>query len=233
VAWRARTLLQVNLYRWLAGLPAVPADATRNAKAQQCALMMDANNALSHSPPMTWNCYTANGAEAAGRSNIATTAAVQAVDLYMIDPGNATTLGHRRWILSNSLGPIGMGSTSEDSCLWVLQGTGNANMPWTAWPPPGVFPIEAAALPWSNLNQTGLSIQSDTINLGSATVAIDDGTTSLATTKTALLSGYGSQYAISLVPNGWSLTAGKTYHVDVTGVASPFSYEFTVADCDP
>lgn len=33
--------------------------------------MMSANNALSHTPPSTWTSYTANGAEAAGNSNIA------------------------------------------------------------------------------------------------------------------------------------------------------------------
>ena len=44
----------------------------------------------------------------------------------MVDSGNATTIGHRRWILSNSLGPIGIGGTDRASCMWTLSGTGRA-----------------------------------------------------------------------------------------------------------
>ena len=50
--------------------------------------MMRANNMMSHMPPTTWTCYTADGAEAAGNSNISSGQAVSSVDLYMIDPGN-------------------------------------------------------------------------------------------------------------------------------------------------
>ena len=64
---RANALKIINLYRFLSGLPAVVNDATRDSKAQECALMMDANNALSNTPPTTWACYTANGAQAAGK----------------------------------------------------------------------------------------------------------------------------------------------------------------------
>jgi len=106
--------------------------------------MMDANDALSHGPPPDWACYTDLGAEGAGNSNIAGNAAVAAVAVYMLDPGNATTLGHRRWLLSNSLGPTGIGSTDTFSCLWTVGGTGAAGREWMAWPPPGPFPIEAA-----------------------------------------------------------------------------------------
>ena len=63
---RENALRLVNLYRWLADLPAVTLDPGRNQKDQACALMMRANNMLSHEPPTTWSCYTADGAEAAG-----------------------------------------------------------------------------------------------------------------------------------------------------------------------
>ncbi|MFY0532355.1 CAP domain-containing protein [Nannocystis pusilla] len=58
---RDNALRLINLYRWLAGLPAVGHDAGLNAKAQQCALMMHANGQLSHDPPMQWDCYSADG----------------------------------------------------------------------------------------------------------------------------------------------------------------------------
>src|SRR6185436_1586987 len=99
---------------------------------------------------------SATGALAAASSNISTSPAVQSVDLYMIDTGNITSLGHRRWILSNTLGPVGIGSTNAASCLWVLDGRGHARAEWTAWPPAGVVPWEALHLSRSeSVDSTG------------------------------------------------------------------------------
>jgi hypothetical protein len=229
---RDNALKLVNLFRWMAGLPAVTLDAERNRKAQDCALMMHANGALSHSPPTSWACYTADGAEAAGRSNIGTSPGVDAVDMYMQDWGNESTLGHRRWILSNSLGPIGQGSTSEYSCLWVLYGSGSAGASWTSWPPPGDFPIQAVTMSWRGLDSTGWTVQSDSIDLDRATgVTVTAGGSSLAVSFVHLLNGYGSSTAINFIPSGWSSTVGTTYHVEVQGVSTPISYDVTMVDC--
>jgi uncharacterized protein YkwD len=230
-AGRDNALRQVNLFRWMAELPPVALDATRNGKSQECALMMHANGTLSHSPPPSWACYTADGAEAAGSSNIATGPGVMAVDMYMQDWGNESTMGHRRWILSNSLGPIGVGSTSEYSCMWVLYGSGGAGASWTSWPPPGDFPIQAVRMSWRPLDETGWTIQSDSINVGSGTVTITAGGTDMPVDVRTLLSGYGSTYAISIIPRGWSSTVGTTYHVEVTGVSPAISYDVTIVDC--
>ena len=50
-----RPVLRIR-YRFIADLPAVTESAPLSTKAQQCSLMMDANNALSHMPPTTWMC---------------------------------------------------------------------------------------------------------------------------------------------------------------------------------
>ena len=141
---RSRVLLQANLYRAIAGLPPVELDEEYNALAQACSLMMDANDALDHAPPDTWDCFTYEGAKGASESNLSTTPAVRAVDGYMGDSGNETTMGHRRWILQNGLGPFGVGSTDTFSCLHVLGSRSVGPTPWTAWPPPGLFPVQAA-----------------------------------------------------------------------------------------
>jgi hypothetical protein len=227
---RKRALRLVNLYRWLADLPAIGQDETRNAKAQQCALMMTANMTLSHTPPMDWTCYSADGAEAAGSSNIATGAAVSSIDLYMMDPGNPDTIGHRRWILSNSIGPTGIGSTDTFSCLWTIGGSGTANAPWIAYPTPGPFPLAATTLGWTNLDMTGWSIQSDTIDLTAAQVEVTRGGETLPVDLHPLGAGYGSMFAISMIPNGWQTTAGS-YHVRVDGVAQPIEYDVEIVDC--
>ena len=229
-AGRANALRQVNLFRFLAGLPAVTEDSTKSMNAQACALLEHANKMLSHEPPTTWSCYMTAGATAAGQSNIATTAGVRAVDLYMNDRGNETTIGHRRWLLSNSLGPVGLGSTSGYSCLMTIGGTGKAGKAYAAWPPPGDVPLQALTVEGS-LDKVGWSIQSDTINLASAKVTITDAGTDRPVTVMQLPANYGSKYAISLVPMGWSTTAGHTYEVAVTGTPTAIDYAVNVVSC--
>lgn len=231
---RENALKLVNLYRSLAALPPVSHDAGRDEKAQVCALMMHANGQLSHDPPANWECFTAAGAEAAGSSNIAGSQGVIAVDLYMVDDGNDTTMGHRRWILSNSLGPIGLGSTANNSCMWVIGGQGGANAAWTAWPPPGIVPLAAIhvpQVPWANVDETGWTIQSDGIDVSKAQITITEGGIERPVSLTPLLGGYGSTYAISIRPQGWVSEAGKTYVVQVNGVPQPFTYEVQVVTC--
>ena len=66
------TLEMVNYFRVMTGLPGnVVFDPALNALCQQAALMMAAEGNLSHSPPTDWACYTEEGAEAAGNSNLA------------------------------------------------------------------------------------------------------------------------------------------------------------------
>ena len=94
--WQERALRSTNLYRWLAGQPPLALDADANPGLQDCSVMMHAAGALSHNPSPEWPCYTQAGAAGAGSSNLAGTPAVSAVDLYMVDPGNSTTIGHHR-----------------------------------------------------------------------------------------------------------------------------------------
>ena len=69
-AFQAATLERINVYRAMAGLPGnvvlFPGTANQSAD-QQAALMMVANNALNHTPPTTWKCYTAAGGGRAER----------------------------------------------------------------------------------------------------------------------------------------------------------------------
>ena len=236
---RANALKLVNLYRFIAGLPAVTTDPTRNSSAQECALMMDANDQLNHTPPEDWNCYTTEGKDAAWLSNISASPGVQSVDRYMIEKGNETSMGHRRWILANDLGPIGLGSTlgaenepfSSASCMHVVGGSGSAGKDWTAWPPPGVFPVEAVKpVGSSSIDDTGWTIQSDSIDLNGAQVSIKEGGIDLTVTVNNL-QPWPTQTAISMVPDGWTTTAGKTYEVSVTGISSPINYEVQVVGC--
>jgi len=229
---RANALRVLNLYRWLADLPAVESDPAMDKQAQACALLQRANNSLSHAPPMTWTCYMQEGATAAGGCNISTGPAVSSVDGYMIDPGNDTTIGHRRWILSNSFGPTGIGSTDMHSCL-MTSGKNKLARPWMAWPSPGVIPVQAMTSRWLRMgvDVTGWTVQSDKINLASAQVTVTSDGMTMPVTVQQLLPRYGSMYAISFKPMGWQSTAGKKYTVAVTGASEPIQYDVEFADC--
>jgi hypothetical protein len=234
---RENALRLYNLYRWLADLPSVTTSDDRNQIAQACALLMDANDDLSHDPPEDWVCWTQDAYDGASTSNISSGPGVSSADAYLVDTGNEDTLGHRRWILSNSLGPIGLGSTGPmgASCMQNLTGTGKVGKAWQAYPPPGVFPLQAVAPNrfGDTLDETGWSIQSDSIDLKSAVVTITSDGADLPVDVMQLPGGYGSRYAIRIAPNGWSMAAGKTYSVSVSGTSTPIAYDVIVADCAP
>jgi hypothetical protein len=231
---RANALRLYNLYRWLVDLPAVTTSPERDSMAQQCALMQEANNSLSHNPPMDWQCWTEEGADGASSSNISSGPGVASVDAYILDSGNTSNMGHRRWIFSNSLGPIGLGSTGDGaSCMQNLNGEGDADKAFTAYPGAGFFPLQAFDASWdrATLDEAGWSIQSDSIDLGSGTVSVTSGGTTLDVEVEELPGGYGSRYAIRIVPSGWTSEVGATYHVSVTGVDEPIEYDVTIVDC--
>ncbi|HMI87934.1 MAG TPA: hypothetical protein VK550_27815 [Polyangiaceae bacterium] len=224
---RTNALKILNLYRFLAEMPEVMTDPVRNTKAQQCALMQSVNGGLSHTPPTTWKCYTADGAEASGKSNISSGKGVGSMDSYMTDR-NVPEVGHRRWVLSNSLGPVGLGS-AMGSCFWNLNGTGKAAKPFVAWPPIG--PVPADVFRVNSLDTAGWTIQSDTINLDTATATITDAGQDRPVTVAVLPPNYGSRYAIKLTPNGWTSQAGHVYAVALQGASMPVAYTVEVVDC--
>jgi len=231
---RANALRLFNMYRWFADLPAVVTEASRDAQAQACALMMDANDMLSHEPPTTWLCYTDIGAMGASTSNISGGPGVSSVAAYLIDTGNETTFGHRRIVLSNRLGPIGLGSTGQGgaSCMQNIGGTGNAGKMWVAWPPPGPFPMQAYGSGSRTLSQTGWSVQTTrSISLTSATVTVTSGGADRPVTLSQLTGSYGESNAIRLVPMGWTPAAGQSFTVTVSGVSIPISYTIDFVDC--
>jgi hypothetical protein len=231
---RAAALRLLNTYRWLADLPAMTTDPTKDKEAQACALLQRANNSLSHTPPASWTCYMEEGADAAGRCNISSGPAVGSVDGYMIDPGNETTIGHRRWILSNSMGPTGIGGTDRHSCL-MTTGNMKVNKAWQAWPGPGIIPIQAMQMGFGQwvqgLDSTGWTVQSDGIDLSAATVTVTSDGMAKPVTMTQLMPFYGSRYAFRFNPMGWKTEAGKKYTIEVGGVSPAIKYDVEVVDC--
>ena len=223
----------IDLYRALAGLTPITTDPALDALAQSCSLLMEANGAITHFPPQSWDCWSEDGAEGASESNLATASAVSAVDLYMIDPGNEDTLGHRRWVLQRGSGPFGVGSAPGHSCLHVMSaGQDPAPAAWSAWPPPGWFPIQAAGS-WATVDQVGWSVHTYSTSLAGASATVTDAAgTELPVEWERLPDGYGNSQAIRLAPDGWGMAAGQTYTVELPGTSPPIIYSFEVVDCD-
>ena len=155
------TLQLINYFRTMTGLVnEVSLDETLNAKCRRAALMMIAEGALSHSPDSEWTCYTTEGSNAAGHSNLALgTSGPRSVVAYMADNGvYNTAVGHRRWILYPPQQTLGSGSTVAtngyyygSNSLWVIGNFGpRPSQPsWIAWPPPGYIPYPIVYRRWS------------------------------------------------------------------------------------
>jgi hypothetical protein len=175
--WLEATRVRVNFYRAIGGLADnVVFDNGLNLKCQDSALMMSANNALSHFPPESWQWWTQDGYDAANNGNIAIgSVGTDAIDGYMADTGgNNASVGHRKWILFPQTTVMGSGDVPGDQAqflnsantLWVIQQPiGPRPTPrddFIAWPPPGHVPAPLVWSRWSlhypDANFTGASV---------------------------------------------------------------------------
>ncbi len=217
----------LNVYRWLAGLPPAVADPALAPAQQSCAVMMTANGTLSHAPPSTWRCYTADGARAAGSSNLALGTATPAasVDLYANERDQ--NLGHRRWVFARGLGPTWLGATNRASCMQVFRtAPAPAGLPAVvAWPSPGPAPLEAFAGVWH--------AQDGSRTVSNATVSVrDEAGQALAVTAVAAAGNYGNGPALAWRPSGWTPREGATYAVTLTFPSgAPITYRTTAVRC--
>jgi uncharacterized protein YkwD len=242
-AYADATILRVNYFRAMAGLPGdVVLSNAWNLKAQDAALMMSAQGALSHSPDTSWSCYTAGGAEAAGKSNLALGAdAAAAIDLYMDDPGSGgnAAVGHRRWVLYPPTKIMGVGNIPASggwaaNDLWVIGGSGTrpSQPPWVAWPP-------ANYIPWQIMPRSSgrWSFSYPGATFTAAAVFMQHNGTNVALTLEAQAQGYGDN-TIVWVPQGVPtsvLSSDSIYtvtvsNVVVSGQARVFTYNVTIID---
>ncbi len=244
-AFKAAMLRRVNFYRAMAGIPAnVTFTDAFNRKAQQAALMMAAEGSLSHSPPETWACYTAEGREAAENSNLhmaIPSSGVRAIDSYIKDSGAGNdAVGHRRWILFPQTLTMGTGdvpSTARSwgaNALWVFGETSRirtARDEFVAWPPPGFVPYQIVYPRWS--------FSYPRANFANATVSMQQNGQPVELRQERVQNGFG-EHTIVWIPLGLSDRASwpkpdadTTYTVTISNVviggqARNFTYTVTV-----
>jgi len=229
-------LRRVNFYRALVGLPAdIIFNDAKSAKCQQAALMMSANNALSHTPPSSWTFYTADGTEAAGKSNLYLGRyGAGAIDGYIVDPGSVNYLvGHRRWILYSRAREMGTGDIpltsgrNSANALWVIGDAKTSATPkFVAWPNSGFIP--------QNLVPDRWSLSYPNANFGSATVTMTcNGTPVSLVVVSRTDNGYGDN-TIVWEPTGLPSPGLQdvVYSITVSnigGTGVPNSYSYSVA----
>lgn len=208
---KQKELQRLNYFRRLSGLPSVALNTTYSVKAQQAALMMKDNNALSHNPPLTWKCVTPDGQLAAANSNLTLgTNGSSAIDLYIADPG-VSNLGHRRWALFPSLTEIGTGDTDFTNALWVIGGFGQRpSASFSAYPGNGYIPSPLVFPVWS------FSVSA--ANFAYASVTVSD------------TSGHTYPVSLQLTDNGYGdNTLGWTFDQDFSSLRNDLEMNVTVS----
>lgn len=218
-------LARLNFYRWLSGLGPVRDDPQQNVAAQACSLVSAWNPAgiQAHFPPPSSTCYTPEGAGGAGSSNIAwgSANAADAIDQWMIDWGNETTFGHRRWFLYPSLDGVGIGfyrggnNYGSASCAAIF-GAGNPgpSPQWFSFPPAGFSPSSVTQWTWSVHGDIPADMPTATVTRLSDNMV-------LPVRVDVMQGGYGRLSAVTLVRMGWDPVAGQTYRVVLQGNSGP------------
>ena len=157
----------LNVLRQLAGLKTVSEDENLNLIAQHGAVLSAARGEISHTPEqiadMT-DAFYAIATEAAAHCNLALfnwnepRLIARAMVFFMQDDtsDNLSDLGHRRWMLSPTMGTAGVGMALDEPgrsyiALYVTDDSAPSDYDYIAWPCAGAFPAELMNVetPWS------------------------------------------------------------------------------------
>jgi uncharacterized protein YkwD len=158
-AFKINVLHRTQWFRAMAGVnPRIVLDSALSSFAQSAALVMRANNDLSHYPTSAWECFSEDAYEGASNSNLYLGRnGEKSVIGYIEDPGpDNLPVGHRRWILSPYLQRIGTGDTPNTNALFVADDVDSASSPrvrepdgFVMWPPRGYVPRQMIFPRWS------------------------------------------------------------------------------------
>lgn len=206
---------RLKYYRRLAGVnDSCKFDVDLNKKAQAAALMMEANQQLSHAPGKHWKCFNKDGAIAASKSNLSLGyGSVDALTGQITDDGSGNqACGHRRWILNPLNRVFGLGSTDDAMCLYVIdtdlnQRTLKDTHP-VMWPSADYFPLKLAPNRWSfSLSDADFTKANVTVMKGKVNVTLK---------KESVFVGYAMNTLV------WQMIgtqeAGQTYEVKINNV---------------
>ena len=248
-AFREAVRLRINCFRAMAGVSAgVLFSEALHPSCQQAALMMSANNDLSHTPPTTWTFYTPEGAQAAGDSNLSLgDYGPEAISSYMEDAGAVNApVGHRRWFLFPQTQTMATGDVTGSGALLganaVVVFDSHISDPrptvrdeFVAWPPPGYVPHTLLYPRWS--------FSFPGADFSATTVTLSKNGANLPVMKEVIEGGYGEETLVwvpqGLDSNDWepgpAPVQDEVYTVALNGVklgAQTRNFTYTVRAFD-
>jgi len=147
---KQRALRVFNEIRQLHHLAAIAYSNATDQEVQEAALVQKANNALTHTPPSSYNCYSQLAFDGSSNSNLHAGSAQTdpAADLigYIDDANNISILakvGHRRAMLNPFLGLTSYGQVQGSSALKVYDFTEEVSIRSSSIPDYVAFPFGA------------------------------------------------------------------------------------------
>ncbi|NJC33401.1 uncharacterized protein YkwD [Sphingomonas jejuensis] len=255
---RQQALAELNALRARHGLAAVAYAPSGDGEVAEASMMMAANGQLSHTPPTSWTCYTAAGANGAGSGNLYMAwgnglGFMSADDHFAawINEGGSNALGHRRWLLDPFLGQVSYGRFAVqradghriDAVTLKVFGFAAAaaapgTVPGFVAVPQGDYPVRyfraGDYLSFSVAPSRNRDGSDRRVGLSGARVTVTDpaGATLPIADQSADNNGYG--LANNLQWRVAGLVRGTEYRVRIDGVtgapAASYSYAFRVVD---
>jgi hypothetical protein len=221
---------KINAVRTLAGVAPIVSMPADDAAA--CALTLAANDSIDHAPGPDWRCVTPAGTDAMARSLTGDRTSLELLQATLIDPGNPTTLGHRRWLLAPWLRAAALATADDKACLDLEVDPSDDGPDWIAWPPSGDTARSLLELDRFTTDAEGWMIQSNTLDLADATVRMWIEDDEVATETLVLLAGFGTRSAIRFVP-AEPIPVDAVWTVEVEGAGLPIRYSGRKVDCGP
>lgn len=239
----------LNYVRFVAHLPSVQLSEELIENAQYGAVVLAANDVLSHYPSKPEDMgdsffeqgYTATRTSNLGAGYVSFPYAI--LDMMADSGSNSDTLGHRRWFLNPTLLNVGFGMAGTESgypycCIKVFDRSGpDVNYDFIAWPSSGYFPSNLfGEYPWSVTLNPG---KYDTERLDEVEIEVtrqtdgktwrfDHSTTDLGSTAGYMhinTSGYGVSNCISFNFPIEDRNILDTYTIEITGIYDTFGGE--------
>lgn len=234
-------LNEINGIRALHGLPPVEYDANLDTYVQKAALIIAANNLLSHDPPSSSKCWTSDGKEGSSKSNLLFNSFLQnprktesLIDEWFKD-SNVAYVGHRRWLLDPFLKRIAFARVdatpnnsssfgSTGAAVWVIDNEkadpSNLDIEFIAYPQ-GQYPSKL----FNSQLDCSFSVLADKENWANNQLVNLSKAQVLITTETGIpIDIFGPTKDNSLYGLGncltWSMSASKgtRYNVQVSGI---------------
>lgn len=160
-------LAYLNFLRSVAGLRPVALSEIYNLRSQNAALLLAANDSISHSPPQPEGMHPDLYESALLGANLSNLARfnwmepeilLEGIAYFARDDGdmNLSALGHRRWLLNPGMAETGFGLANAESgysyvVMYAVDEGAPVDWDYVAWPAAQAFPVELmrSTLAWS------------------------------------------------------------------------------------